>query len=175
MCEDRKTVCPALLRFDNRLTEGQLHQRIEAAHRLVENEQAGTFGERPDELDFLPIPLRERTGVLRRAKGNRSINARRSSMSTEPCVRPRNSSVSSPVGCGQRYGSPAVYASRRCVVAGSCHALSTKTRRVPRRRMVKASNSLVVVVFLEPFGPRSHRLYLCATSRSSASSASVEP
>ena len=50
---------PALLRLLHRLPEGHLHQRVEPARRLVEDQQVGPARERRDELHLLAVALRE--------------------------------------------------------------------------------------------------------------------
>jgi hypothetical protein len=63
--KDRLT---ALLGLANGLAEGDLHQRVEPARRLVEDQQVGAARERGDELHLLPIALRERTDLLLRVQ-----------------------------------------------------------------------------------------------------------
>src|SRR5215216_2564967 len=55
----------ALLRLAHRFSEGHLHQRVEAARRLVENEQVGTAGKGRDQLHLLAVAMRERSHLLR--------------------------------------------------------------------------------------------------------------
>jgi hypothetical protein len=54
----------ALLGLAHRLAERDLHQRIQSAGRLVEDQQIGTAGERADQLDLLAIALRQRAHLL---------------------------------------------------------------------------------------------------------------
>ena len=102
MCDDRKTVWPRSLGLGTRLAERHLHERVEPARRLVQDQQVGAGRERGDELHLLPVALRERAHLLARVElepldQHVAVGARR-------CRRagvPRNSSVSAPVRLGQ--------------------------------------------------------------------------
>jgi hypothetical protein len=48
----------ALARLADGVAEGDLHERVEAARRLVEHQEVGAGAERGDELDLLAVPLR---------------------------------------------------------------------------------------------------------------------
>jgi hypothetical protein len=48
----------------HRLAERDLHQRVEAAGGLVENQQIGPARERGDQLHLLPVALRQRPDLL---------------------------------------------------------------------------------------------------------------
>src|SRR5262249_25829069 len=63
--EDRLAARPRLL---HRLPKSHLHQRIEAAGRLVQDQQVGATRERGNELHFLAVALRERTHLLVRVE-----------------------------------------------------------------------------------------------------------
>ena len=59
---------PPLLRLARCLPEGNLHQRVEAARRLVEDQQVGAGGEGRHQLYLLPVPLRKRAHLLARVE-----------------------------------------------------------------------------------------------------------
>ena len=63
MCDEEEHRLAALLGLAYRLAERDLHQRIQAVGRLVEDQQVGAAGERGDQLDPLPVALRERVLV----------------------------------------------------------------------------------------------------------------
>jgi len=64
MCDDKNTACARSLAV-HRLAERDLHQRIEAARRFVEDRQVGSGRERVHQLDLLAIALRQRPHLLR--------------------------------------------------------------------------------------------------------------
>jgi len=66
MCDDRKTVWPR--RFGHGVLEGFLHQGIEAAGRLVEEQQVGPGHEGGDEDELLAVPLGVGPDLLRRVE-----------------------------------------------------------------------------------------------------------
>ena len=66
MCDERNTVCPRSLASCDRLPEGHLHQRVEPAGRLVEQQQVRAGGERGDQLHLLAVALRQRSHLLAR-------------------------------------------------------------------------------------------------------------
>ena len=55
---------PALLGLAYALAEGDLHQGVKAAGRLVEQQQIGAGGERRDQLHLLAVALRQRPDLL---------------------------------------------------------------------------------------------------------------
>ena len=57
MCEERNTVWPRSRASRMHLPERLLHQRIEPARRLVQDEQVGAGHQRGDQDDLLPVAL----------------------------------------------------------------------------------------------------------------------
>ena len=55
---------PAVAQLGHALAEGLLHQRVEAAGRLVEQVELGVRRERGDERDLLPVALRAMSAFL---------------------------------------------------------------------------------------------------------------
>ena len=55
---------PALLGLLHAVPEGDLHQRVQAARRLVEQQQLRAGGERGDQLHLLAVALRQRPDLL---------------------------------------------------------------------------------------------------------------
>jgi hypothetical protein len=56
------------LRLAHLLAEHHLHQRVEAAGRLVEDQQVGATPERGPKLHLLPVPVRESAHLLVRVE-----------------------------------------------------------------------------------------------------------
>ncbi len=59
---------PALLGLPHALAEDHLHQRVQAAGRLIEQQQIGAGGEGGDQLHLLAVALRQRADLLARVE-----------------------------------------------------------------------------------------------------------
>ena len=64
MCDDRKTVWPRFFAFEHGLPERHLHQRIEAASGLVEDQDVCPAREGSDELHLLAVAMRKGADLL---------------------------------------------------------------------------------------------------------------
>ena len=58
---------PALLGLLDAVAKGNLHQGVESARRLVEQQQIRACGERRDQLHLLAVALRQRPDLLVRS------------------------------------------------------------------------------------------------------------
>ena len=64
MCEEKKHRLAARLGLEHRLAKRHLHQRIEAAGRLIENQQLGAARERGNQLHLLTVAMRKGPHLL---------------------------------------------------------------------------------------------------------------
>ena len=150
--EDR---LPARLGLLDAFAERHLHQRVEPARRLVEQQQVRARRERRDQLDLLAVALRERADLLAGVELRSARPARRGRRRRRRRAGgPRNSNVSALVIDGHRNGSPATYATRRWAVTGSLQASTPKSSARPLLGRCRPSRSRIVVVLPAPLGPR---------------------
>ena len=144
----------ALLRLGHGLAEGHLHQRVEAARRLVEDQEVGAARERGDQLHLLAVAVRERAHLLagvelealdEHARGRRDpfprAPARGTRASRRRSGRPQER-LAGDVG------------DRRWAATGSRHASTPNSSARPAVGRCSPSSSRIVVVLPAPFGPR---------------------
>ena len=97
---------PAVRRLGDAATELLLHQRIEPARRLVQQQHVRSRRERCDERDLLAVALRVRAGALVELEVEPLDELGAVPASTSPWRLPSSSRHSSPVSFGHRLTSP---------------------------------------------------------------------
>ena len=138
MCDERNTVPVRPSGLADRVPERRLHQRVEAARRLVQDEQRrGGSRTRRSAGSSAGCPWSSRA----RACAGRTRTARSASGGT-PRRRiraggPGTRGTPRPVSAGQSIGSPATKATRRCASTGSRQASIAEERRVPVARALQ--------------------------------------
>ena len=154
MCEERKTVWPRSLGLVDRVAERHLHQRVEAAGRLVEEQQVGAARERRDQLHLLAVALRQRAHLL----GGVELEALDQRVAVgdvgAAAQRARNSSVSAPVSDGHRTARRRRRRRGGGPPTGIAPGVDAEELGAPAVGRCSPSSSRIVVVLPAPLGPR---------------------
>ena len=154
-CEDSRIGRAACALLGDDLVELLLHERIQAARRLVEDEQLGRMEERLDEADLLAVAARE---VPDRTIEVRARSARRARPSGQGPRMPRsaakNVTSSRPVRRGSHANSPGRLPSRARIARLSRRLSRPNSRALPLVGCRRSSSVRIIVVLPAPLGPR---------------------
>ena len=153
-CEDKSTLCPRSRASWMLLPERLLHQRVEAAGRLIEDQQLGARHQGGDERELLAIALGVRADLHRRIEGEAlhelvAVADVHATLDLAEQVQR--------LGAGERRPeivSPGTYARRRCTSTVWRWQSIPKTSARPLVGTSSPSSRRTRVVLPAPFGPR---------------------